>query len=145
MVPARDARRRNGDPWLQCIEDQSALDDATVRQLAWQHTERLRGRQQPPARQIKLDQKIPAGAPQPTVLPAGRLNLNDPNRDRMIRMVLDGLDHQNRLVRARMELERDKLEGKRLILKTPQAEKRKEEPEELTPFQTVKPEKQSFN
>ena len=141
MVPARDARRRNGDPWLQCIEDQSALDDAAFRQLAWQHTERLRGRQQPPARQIKPDQKVPAGAPQPTVLPAGRLDLNDPARDRMIRMVLDGLDHQNRLIRARMELERDKLEGKRLILKTPQAEKRKEEPEELTPFQTVKPKK----
>lgn len=141
MVAARDARRRHGDPWLQAIEEQSALDDAAVRQLAWQHTERLRGRQPPPGRQVRLDQKVPAGEPQPVVLSAGRLDPSDPIRERMVRMVLEGYAHQNRLVQARMELEREKLEGKRVVLKTPPLAKAHEETEDPLPLQPVKPKK----
>jgi hypothetical protein len=140
FVPARDARRRHGDPWLQSIEELAGADDATLRALNARHNERARGREQPPPRVARFDQPPPAGETL-LVLPAGRLDPSDQAAEQLVRMALEVVDHQNRLIRARMELEQVGLEGKRVQLKTPPPIQPDEMEESQTPIQPAQSKK----
>lgn len=118
LTPAREAKRRFGDAWLQTVEEQAGLGDEDWRRINWQHTERVQGKQPLPARVAALDRQPEAGEIS-LVLPTSRLNAADPVRNRLAVMALDISTRMERLAQARQELEKNKLEGRRVQLKEP--------------------------
>ncbi len=140
LVPARDARRRHGDAWLQSIEELADINDAAIRRITWQHSERSRGRQTPPPRVTKLDQP-PAAGEIALVLPALRLDPSDLRKSELEKLALEVADQQKRLIQARQELEKQGQEGKRVSLKTPPPFKKADDSEETSPSKSVQPKK----
>lgn len=118
LMPAREGKRRYGDAWLQAIEEQAGLTEEDLRRVNWQHTERVQGKSPPPGRVVTLDKALQPGE-QSLVLPSTRLDASDPARVRLATMALEVSQRMERLAEARQEMEKNKLEGRRVQLKEP--------------------------